>query len=234
RALSGCPRTFSRLAGLCSTASISSRSSIYLVEICCSKNPRALHPKQCCAKCVRRLQPSPSKHLTLFSHGKPRTFRIRSHNETKNKNMKTSHVKLIPQSPLRLGFLLIPLTLGCFALSPAAVAVTPARDGSYPNQNTAEGEDALFSLTTGADNTAMGFDVLDSNTTGSDNALASWRWKATGNLNTARYRHTATLLQNGMVLVGAGLDSNFIPSASAELYDPASRSWTAAGSLNEA
>src|SRR5437667_3705954 len=62
------------------------------------------------------------------------------------------------------GFLLIPLVLGCFALSPAALAVTPARDGGYSNQNTAEGEDAVLSLTTGADNTAMGFDVLDSNT----------------------------------------------------------------------
>src|SRR5213596_346033 len=83
--------------------------------------------------------------------------------------MKTPHVKLIPQSPLRLGFLLIPLALGCFALSPAALAVTPARDGGHPNQNTAEGEDALFSLTTGVDNTANGFEALFNNTTGNFN-----------------------------------------------------------------
>ena len=152
----------------------------------------------------------------------------------KNKNMKTPHVKLIPQSPLRLGFLLIPLMLGCFALSPAARAVIPARDGGYPNQNTAEDDDALFSLTTGADNTAMGFDALDSNTTGSDNALASWSWRVTRSLNTARSGHTATLLQNGMVLVAGGTDSDFNRSASAELYDPASRTWTATGSLNTA
>ena len=148
--------------------------------------------------------------------------------------MKTSHVKLIPRSPVRLGFLLIPLVLGCFALSPAALAVTPAQDGGYPNQNTAEDEDALFSLTTGAANTAMGFDVLDSNTTGSDNALASWSWRVTHSLNTARSGHTATLLQNGMVLVAGGTDSKFNRSASAELYDPASRTWTATGSLNRA
>ena len=102
---------------------------------------------------------------------------------------------------------LIALTLGCFALSPQARAVDPPPDGGYPNQNTAEGDDALFSLTTGADNTAMGFDALDSNTTGSDNALASWSWRRTGRLNTARYYHTATLLQNGMVLVAGGFDN---------------------------
>ena len=51
----------------------------------------------------------------------------------------------------------------------------------------------------------MGFDALDSNTTGSDNALASWIWRRTGSLNTARWPHTATLLQNGMVLVAGGL-----------------------------
>ena len=147
--------------------------------------------------------------------------------------MKTPHVNLIPQSPLRLGLLLIPLVLGCFALSPVALAVTPARDGGYSNQNTAEGEDAVLSLTTGADDTAMGFDVLDSNTTGSDNALASWSWRVTRSLNTARYSHTATLLQNGMVLVAGGFDRTGITAtASAELYDPASRTWTLTGRLN--
>ena len=48
-------------------------------------------------------------------------------------------------------------------------AVTPPPDGGYPNQNTAEGEDALFSLTTGFYNTAIGFDALYNNTTGSSN-----------------------------------------------------------------
>ena len=39
---------------------------------------------------------------------------------------------------------LIALTLGCFALSPQARAVEPAPDGGYPNQNTAEDDDAPF------------------------------------------------------------------------------------------
>ena len=76
-----------------------------------------------------------------------------------------------------------------FALSPAARAVLPAPDGGYPNENTAEGEDALFSLTTGSGNSAMGFNALYSNTTGSSNT-------ATGNnaldVNTSGSNNTAT------------------------------------------
>ena len=109
---------------------------------------------------------------------------------------------------------------------------------------------------------------------------ASGTWTATGSLNTARYLHTATLLQNGMVLVAGGYstvalsrapncttrragpglpqaastphafitrrrcyktawsllqgDSWTAITASAELYNPASGTWTATGSLNTA
>src|SRR5438132_23232 len=65
----------------------------------------------------------------------------------------------------------------------------------------------------------------------------SGAWTATGSLNTARYVHRATLLQNGMVLVAGGYDhTQFgnIAVASAELYDPASGTWTETGSLNTA
>src|SRR5437762_1947589 len=61
------------------------------------------------------------------------------------------------------------MVLACFGLSPTAQGVVPAPDGGYANQNTAEGTDALFSLTTGSGNTAIGFDALYSNTTGSYN-----------------------------------------------------------------
>jgi hypothetical protein len=63
----------------------------------------------------------------------------------------------------------IAFMLGCFGLSPKARAVVPAPDGGYPGGNTAEGDNALFSLTTGVSNTALGFNALFSNTTGNNN-----------------------------------------------------------------
>jgi hypothetical protein len=57
----------------------------------------------------------------------------------------------------------------CLALSPIARAVVPPPDGDYPNLNTAEGQNALFSLTTGFANTAVGWYSLKSDTDGSFN-----------------------------------------------------------------
>ena len=65
--------------------------------------------------------------------------------------------------------LLIILTLLCFGLLPQAQAVVPTPDGGYPNFNTAEGQNALFSLTTGSANTAVGWYSLFSNTEGNFN-----------------------------------------------------------------
>jgi len=69
------------------------------------------------------------------------------------------------------------LALCCFALSPApkAFGVTPAPDGGYPGANTAEGQTALQSLTTGTNNTAFGFQALYHDTTGSNNAATGFR-----------------------------------------------------------
>jgi len=76
-------------------------------------------------------------------------------------------------SPIQLRIInpiiFIILASAWFALSPRVQAVTPAPDGSYPNGNTAEGNNALFSLTTGSWNTAIGANALYSNTTGSRN-----------------------------------------------------------------
>ena len=78
----------------------------------------------------------------------------------------------------------------------------------------------------------LGSGPLATLSTGDDAAGGIWTF--TGNLNTARYYHTATLLSNGMVLVAGGFDSSRNASASAELYDPASGSLTVTGSLNTA
>jgi uncharacterized coiled-coil protein SlyX len=58
------------------------------------------------------------------------------------------------------------IALVCFGLLPTMQAVNPAPDGGYPGGNTAEGQTALLSLTTGGFNTAVGFLSLKSNTTG--------------------------------------------------------------------
>ncbi len=43
----------------------------------------------------------------------------------------------------------------------------------------------------------------------------------TGRMNTRRYWYTATILANGLVLVGGGNISTTTVTSSAELYDPA-------------
>jgi len=73
-------------------------------------------------------------------------------------------------STARRGLLLIPLLVACFALSQTAQAVVPAPDGGYPGNNTAEGTNALNSLTTGINNTAVGANALSKNTDGGYNA----------------------------------------------------------------
>jgi len=50
--------------------------------------------------------------------------------------------------------------LACFALLPAARAVSPEPDGCYPNFTTAEGCNALKFLDTGIGNTGIGWDAL--------------------------------------------------------------------------
>ncbi|HQR36527.1 MAG TPA: kelch repeat-containing protein [Blastocatellia bacterium] len=57
-------------------------------------------------------------------------------------------------------------------------------------------------------------------------------WQLAGNLNTARYRHSATLLPNGQVLVAGGESATFSSLLSAELYNPATNTWRAAAPLS--
>ena len=67
-----------------------------------------------------------------------------------------SHSLQLKNTNKTLGVLIfIAFALGSSALSSTSRAVTPPPDGGYANENTAEGEDALFSVTTGGANTAM-------------------------------------------------------------------------------
>ncbi len=68
--------------------------------------------------------------------------------------------------------LIVALALARFVLLPDASAVVPPPDGGYPNFTTAEGQKALFSLTSGAANTAVGWLSLKSVTTGSFNTAS--------------------------------------------------------------
>src|SRR5258708_2003357 len=87
-------------------------------------------------------------------------------------NSSTPVAGKVLRRPLRYGFVLIALALvlAWLAISPTTRAqLSPAPDGAYPSGNTAEGADALFSLTTGVYNTAIGADALFFNATGSYN-----------------------------------------------------------------
>src|SRR6266446_6410186 len=114
----------------------------------------------------------------------------------------------VRHTPIRRVSLLIPLVFVCFGLSPAVRAVSPAPDGGYPNFNTAEGDDALFSLTTGVGNAAIGTEALFSNTTGTFNTATG-----VGALlnNTTASNNTATgagaLFSNNPTGVGSGQDN---------------------------
>jgi Chaperone of endosialidase len=86
--------------------------------------------------------------------------------------------------------------LGAFALLPGAQAVVPPPDGGYAGFNTAEGQNALFNLTTGQANTAVGWFSLFSNAEASLNTAtgAGALLFNTGDENTAF--GAATLLFN--------------------------------------
>ena len=66
---------------------------------------------------------------------------------------------------------------------------------------------------------------------------ATGTWSVTGELNTPRFYHAATLLPDGQVLIAGGKQINFFSGTevflnSAEIYDPASGNWTTTASLN--
>jgi trimeric autotransporter adhesin len=97
-----------------------------------------------------------------------------------------------------LSLILVPLLIG-LAFLQSAQGVNPPPDGGYPPFNTAEGQDALFSLTNGAANTAIGYHALYFNTTGDSNTatgVAALVHNTSGRSNTATGSHA---LDNNMI-----------------------------------
>ncbi|MFH0902970.1 MAG: kelch repeat-containing protein, partial [Pseudomonadota bacterium] len=74
----------------------------------------------------------------------------------------------------------------------------------------------------------------DTNTWKTEQYLPAARsWKSVGSMSESRSSHTATLLQNGKVLIAGGNNSSGY-LASTELYDPTTNLWSSAGTLANA
>src|SRR5438067_10217324 len=101
------------------------------------------------------------------------------------------------------------IALGCFAISPQVQAVSPAPDGCYPAFTTAEGCNALNSLTTGSGNTGLGWYALFSDTTGSFNTAVGGGALVLNNGDSNTATGAAALLLNtaGMQNTAVGTDA---------------------------
>jgi Chaperone of endosialidase len=128
---------------------------------------------------------------------------LQNNNERK-KHMKTKTNILYPAFTV--------FVLACFAVSPMARAVVPPPDGGYPGFNTAEGQNALFSLTTGAANTAVGWFSLFTDTTGSFNTglgAGTLLGNVSGSNNTALGAAAGlNITGNSNICIGAGVTGN--------------------------
>src|SRR5256885_765963 len=104
---------------------------------------------------------------------------------------------------------LIALVLACFAFVTHMQAVSPPPDGGYPGGNTAEGQKALLSRTTGGFNTALGWFSLKSLTTGSYNTGvgAGTLVLNTGDSNTAVGTGALLLNTTGSLNVAVGTNA---------------------------
>jgi hypothetical protein len=101
------------------------------------------------------------------------------------------------------------VALASVVLLPRVQAVVPAPDGGYPGGNTAEGQNALFSLTSGGYNTAVGYFSLRGDATGSFNTAvgAGALLGNTGDQNTALGLAAGLNLTTGQanICIGSGV-----------------------------
>ena len=121
----------------------------------------------------------------------------------------------------------ITLLIACLEPSHNAHAVTPPPDGGYSGGNTAEGDDALLSLTSGSYNTAVGFLSLQNDSGGNFNtAVGAGALLLNGTANENTATGAGALLSNAPPFLNGG---------NGNTADGAFALWTnSSGSLNTA
>src|SRR5581483_878221 len=130
----------------------------------------------------------------------------------------------------RIQLFLVTLLIVCLELSQNAQAVTPAPDGGYQGGNTAEGDNALLSLSqNGTYNTAVGFLSLRGNTNGNFNtAIGAGALFSSTNAAENTATGTGALLNTAAPFVSGG-NRNTADGAFALLYNTTGSSNTAIG-----
>src|SRR5208283_114317 len=139
------------------------------------------------------------------------------------------------------------VSAGSTASFTAAASGTPAptvqwqvsTNGGTTFSNVSGATSATYNFTAGAQDgnqfRAVFTNSVGTATTSAATLTVSPAFVSTGSLNTERADHTATLLNNGMVLIAGGYDSaSGNELASAELYNPTTGTFTLTGSLNTA
>src|SRR5208283_4613172 len=117
---------------------------------------------------------------------------------------------------------------------------TSSNPGVISVSDDASNQGAAYATTSGtATITACAGAVCGSTTatvgpTGPGSITGTAAFASTGNLNTPRDNHTATLLNNGMVLIAGGVGPNSNTLNTAELYDPTAGTFTPTGNLHTA
>src|SRR5579885_937675 len=142
---------------------------------------------------------------------------------------------LAARQSLRGAAVLLPLAL--LLAASAAVSTPPNTWRETGNMTSPRTQYTLTSLPSGNVLAAGGCATFFCNSAVASAELynpTAQAWSTTASMSTPRVSHTATLLNNGKVLVAGGCTapSQCTALASVEIYDPSSQTWSPAGSLN--